>query len=353
MNTKINFTSKFIPLLILIYLLLSLASCDRSGGELNEFSFNGSTMGTSYHITIAGHPVNSKERSVIATSVDSALLDFNRILSTYEDKSEISRFNRNESTYPITVSEKLLHVVKAGQYFCETSGGAFDITVAPIVNFFGFGFEPGENRFPTVAEIDSWLQLTGCDKLEVADSVLIKSDPGITIDVSAIAKGYGADYIANFLFEGGHENIFVEIGGEIVTVGFNNQGDPWKIGIDRPTFGGAPGADLQHVIQLTDKAIATSGDYRNYREVEGQRISHSIDPRTGAPIDHNLASVSVIANTCLLADGLSTSVMVLGPEEGLIWIENMEEAEALLITREMDGSFKEYMTTGFQKYVFD
>ncbi len=353
MKTNIHLISKFIFIAFLAYLPVSLNNCNGAGVNLSEFAFNGSTMGTTYHIIIVGDAIDARGRSAIATSVDSVLLDFNRILSTYEDQSEISRFNRNESIYPIPVSPKLHQVVKAGQAFCESSNGAFDITVMPIVNFFGFGFKPGENRFPTVEEIDSWLQLTGCDKLEVGDSTLKKADPRISIDLSAIAKGDGCDYIAKFLKDRGHENIFVEIGGEIVAQGFNKKDEPWKIGIDRPTLGGAPGADLQHVIQLTDKAIASSGDYRNYREVEGQRISHTIDARTGSPIAHNLASVSVIANTCLLADGMATAVMVMGQEEGLSWLEEMTDVEGLLITREADGSFREFMTSGFEKYIFD
>ena len=353
MNTKIHLSSKIIFVVFLAFVPFSLENCNGDSVQLSEFAFHGSTMGTTYHIIIVGEPINAQERSTIATSVDSALLDFNRILSTYENQSEISRFNRNESIYPIPVSQKLLQVVRAGQEFCESSNGAFDVTVMPIVNFFGFGFEPGENRFPTVDEIDSWLQLTGCDKLVVGDSTLTKSDPRVTIDLSAIAKGDGTDYVADFLKQRGHENIFVEIGGEIVTYGFNKDGEAWKIGIDRPTLGGAPGADLQHVIQLTGKAIASSGDYRNYREVEGQRISHTIDARTGTPIAHNLASVSVIANTCLLADGMSTSVMVMGQEEGLAWLEDMADVEGLLITREPDGSFLEFMTSGFEKYIID
>ena len=353
MGTKIKHFSRFVSVLLLACLPLSLEHCGGDSVKLTEFAFSGSTMGTTYHIILTGPTLDSMERSAIATSVDSALLDFNRVLSTYEDQSEISLFNRNKSIYPIHVSERLLNVVKTGQYFCVTSGGAFDITVMPIVNFFGFGFEPGENRFPTVDEIDFWLELTGCDKLEVGDSVLTKSDPRITIDLSAIAKGDGSDFIANFLKDRGFENIFVEIGGEIVTQGVNKDGQRWKVGIDRPTFGGAPGADLQHIIELTDRAVASSGDYRNYREVEGQRISHTIDPRSGTPISHNLASVSVIANTCLMADGMATSVMVMGQEEGLAWLENIEGVEGLLITRESDGSFKEYMTSGFGEYIFD
>ncbi len=353
MNTNFKLTAKLISHTLVICLLFSLSRCTGDRKDLADFSVNGTTMGTTYHITIAGEALDSQMRSLIATSVDSVLLDFNQILSTYEDQSEISRFNRNKSTYPIHVSDRLLHVVKTGLYFCEASGGAFDMTVMPIVNFFGFGFEPGENRFPTVDEIDSWLQLTGCDKLVAGDTTLTKSDPGITIDLSAIAKGDGVDYVSNFLLERGYKNIFVEIGGEIMTHGVNKSSEPWKIGIDRPTLGGAPGADLQHVIELSNQAIASSGDYRNYREVEGKRISHTIDPRTGSPISHNLASVSVIANTCLLADGIATTVMVLGLEEGLSWLENIEGVEGLLITREVDGSFKEYMTSNFEEYVVD
>jgi thiamine biosynthesis lipoprotein len=353
MYSKNQFVSKFTFVLFIVCLPFALDNCNGDDINLSEFVFNGSTMGTTYHIIIVGDPIDARGRSAIATSVDSVLLDFNRILSTYEDQSEISLFNRNRSIHPIPVSQKLLQVVKTGQYFCESSQGAFDMTVMPIVNFFGFGFEPGENRFPTVEEIDLWLQLTGCDKIIVGDTTLTKADPRVTIDLSAIAKGDGSDYIANFLMERGHENIFVEIGGEVVTYGLNKERKPWKIGIDRPTLGGAPGADLQHVVQLSGKAIASSGDYRNYREVEGKRISHTIDARTGNPISHNLASVSVIANTCLLADGMATTVMVMGQEEGLSWLEEMPDVEGLLITRETDGSFKEFMTSGFEKYIFD
>ncbi|NQV30027.1 MAG: FAD:protein FMN transferase [Candidatus Marinimicrobia bacterium] len=334
-------------------LVLALGGCDGANTKLSEFSFNGSTMGTTYHITIVSDAINSSQRSTIASSVDNLLLNFNHILSTYDDQSEISIFNRNESTMPIPVSAELRHVVKTGFEFCAKSDGAFDITVMPIVNFFGFGFEPGENRFPNVYELDAWLQLTGCDKITIGDSSITKSDPRVSIDLSAIAKGDGVDHVSNFLLKMGYTNIFVEIGGEIMVHGTNSRGKPWKIGIDRPTFGGAPGADLQHVVQLTDMAIASSGDYRNYREVEGKRISHTIDPRSGAPISHNLAAVSVITGNCLNADGLATSVMVLGAEEGLLWLEKYADAEGLLIIREPDGSFQEYMTSGFHNYLAD
>ncbi len=334
-------------------LLLISTGCSPEKPIYNEFSFNGATMGTTYHVVIVGDPIDIQQRSSISSRVDSFLANYNHILSTYEMNSEISRFNRNKSTDPIQVSQMLLHVVETGQMFCQKSNGAFDITVMPIVNFFGFGFEPGENRFPTVDEIDAWLQLTGCGKLETGDSTITKSDPRISIDLSAVAKGDASDHVANFINTMGYENIFVEIGGEILTRGVNKFGYPWKIGIDRPTFGGAPGADLQHIIQLSEMAVASSGDYRNYREVEGKRITHTIDPRNGSPISHNLAAVSVITDECLIADGIATSVMVMGAQEGLAWLENYPNAEGLLITREADGSFKEYMTSGFKQYLLD
>ncbi len=351
---KSPFTKVFIlTSMQMVIIFLCLNACEGNKQSLAEFNFNGSTMGTVYNISLIGEPIDSQGRSMIATRVDSVLREFNHILSTYEDQSEISLFNRNKSLDPIPVSDEMKHVITAGQEFCSRTNGAFDITIMPIVNFFGFGFEPGEDRFPTVEEIDAWLQLTGCDKLEIGDSTISKSDPRVSIDLSAIAKGDGADHVTQFLINQGYDNIFVEIGGEIMTRGTNKDGKPWRVGIDRPNFDGAPGADLQEIIHLSNKAIASSGDYRNYREVEGRRISHMIDPRTGSPINHNLAAVSIIANSCMEADGLATSVMVMGADEGLAWLEVYPDVEGLLITRNPDGSFEELMTSGFKQYIAD
>ncbi|MCF7808473.1 MAG: FAD:protein FMN transferase [Candidatus Marinimicrobia bacterium] len=332
-------------------LVLILCSCSGRDDKFQEFSINGSTMGTSYHITIVGDSIGTYERSQIGTLVDSVLIDYNHILSTYEDESEISVFNQQETTFPIQVSSDLIRVTRVGLELCQRSAGAFDITVMPIVNFFGFGFEEGRDRFPTIDEIDAWLELTGCDKIEINANNLRKTDPRVSIDLSAIAKGDAADVVTAYLMSRGYKNLFVEIGGEIMTRGVNRYGKSWKIGIDRPTFGGAPGADLQHIIELADMGVATSGDYRNYREVEGRRITHMIDPRSGSPITHNLASVTVVSDKCLYADGLATAVMVLGAEEGLRWLEDYPGAEGLLITRASNGEYHESMTSGFDQYI--
>ena len=330
-----------------------ILSCGRPIVNRQTFTFTGTTMGTSYHITVISDSLDLTSRSNLAHQVDSLLNVFNHKVSTFDEQSEISRFNRNQTRNPIPVSQDLLQIVQTGLDFCNASGGAFDITVMPIVNFYGFGFEPGENRFPTVQEIDNWLDLTGCDRLSTGDSTLSKMDPRVSIDLSAIAKGDGVDRVADFLVKQGYTDNFVEIGGEIMTHGFNAKGKHWRVGIDRPNFDGAPGADLEHVIRLSGMAVASSGDYRNYREIEGKRVTHTIDPRNGSPISHNLAAVTVVYPTCLIADGLATTTMVLGPKDGLEWLEAYPGAEGLLITREADGSFKEYMTSGFRVYLDD
>jgi len=339
--------------LIVPLLILGMQGCFNRSPVHDEFTFTGSTMGTSYHVTLLGEDINLKTRSSVAMQVDSVLKAYNQVLSTYEQHSEISLFNRNQSVDPINVSPRLMKVVRTGLMLCDLSGGAFDITVMPIVNFFGFGFEPGEDRFPTVDELDAWLDLTGCGKLDASTGELIKSDPRVSIDLSAIAKGDASDIVADFLVSEGYQNLFVEIGGEIVTKGVNKFDRTWQIGIDRPNWGAAPGADLQHIIKISDMAVATSGDYRNYREVDGMRVSHTIDPRNGAPISHNLAAVTVISESCMIADGLATSVMVMGHEAGLEWLENYSGAEGLLIVRNSDGSFTESMTSGFEQYISD
>ncbi len=331
-------------IVVVILTVFLVWGCMSEGPIYDEYSFNGSTMGTTYHISLVGGNINLETRSQMGMQVDSLLKVYNHILSTYEPHSEISEFNKLATLEP---------VVKMGLKLCVETDGAFDITVMPIVNFFGFGFEPGENRFPTVSELDAWLDLTGCHQLVAGDSTLSKGDPRVSIDLSAIAKGDAADIVADFLATMGYENIFVEIGGEIVTRGVNKFGKAWQIGIDRPNFSGAPGADLQHIIQLSNMAVASSGDYRNFRKVEGKRVSHMIDPRTGSPISHQLAAVTVISETCLLADGLATSVMILGQDAGLDWLEHYPGVEGLLIVRNEDGSFTEFMTSGFKQYLLD
>lgn len=338
--------------LTLITVLASLImSCGQQSVELESFSFSGPTMGTTFHITLVDSSFDSTVQDWLPQRVDSVLRAVNSAMSTYQQDSEISLFNRWRESEPFSISDEFETVARFGLDLCVATDGAFDITVAPFVNFYGFGFEPGEDRFPTVEEIDAWLELTGCDRVQLEENLLWKTAPKVSIDLSAAAKGYGADKVCDFLRDQGFDNIFVEVGGEIRVHGQNAQGEAWRIGVDRPSLASQPGENLQHILNVSEGAVATSGDYRNYREIEGERVTHMIDPRTGYPISHNLASVTIIAKSCMVADGLATAVMVMGLEEGLAWLEKQADLEGLLITREAEESYTEHMTPGFAAYI--
>jgi thiamine biosynthesis lipoprotein len=201
-------------------------------------------------------------------------------------------------------------------------------------------------------ELSAILRNVGAKNLEIiSGKALKKRIPSLQINLGAIAKGYGVDVVARILFDEGLKNYLVEIGGEVFARGFNDQGEFWKIGIDNPDFASLPGQNIQAILQLNDDAVATSGDYRNYFEYEGKIFSHTIDPRSGKPISHNLASVTVVAKNCMQADALATALMVLGKEKGLNLIENTDDTEAFLITRKDIRSLVTFQSSGFSKYL--
>jgi thiamine biosynthesis lipoprotein len=310
-------------------------------------------MGTTFHVTLVDSSITAAHRERLPAGVDSVLKAVNAAMSTYQQDSEISRFNRWNSLDGFDISSEFSIVMAYGLELCGRTDGAFDVTVAPFINFYGFGFEKGADRFPTVAEIDAWLELTGCDRIVLDSTTLWKLHPDVSIDLSAIAKGFGSDAVCRYLQEQGYQNVFAEVGGEITVSGHNATGKPWRIGVDRPMLASQPGEALQHILTVSTGGVATSGDYRNYREIEGRRITHMIDPRTGYPIDHSLASVTIVAENCMLADGYATAVMVMGLDEGLSWLESLEKVEGLLITRGADESFQQHMTSGFAAYIGD
>ena len=338
---------------LLIFIAGVLAGCSgQTGISYPESSISGSTMGTTYHIKMVDTLISESQIRATQLRVDSLLLAINQSMSTYIPTSEISRFNQStEINSPMKISPQLAVVLKSSLDIGHRSGGAFDITVMPLVNFYGFGFKKAAAHLPTTHELDSLKRFVGMQHLMFTDSTISKDTPELSLDLSAIAKGFGVDAVSDFLAASGFENTMVEIGGEVVCCGYNKNGKSWQIGIDRPYFGEKPGEILQHVVALSNYAIATSGDYRNYRDVDGTRISHTIDPRTGKPISHQLASVSILAKTCMLADGTATAVMVMGDVEGLKWLEATPEIEGLLIVRLSDGSFREFLTSGFNQFL--
>ncbi|HEX7027751.1 MAG TPA: FAD:protein FMN transferase, partial [Gammaproteobacteria bacterium] len=298
-------------LLLLLLSGLTLAC----GRNVSEHRIEGVTMGTYYLVKIADAPKNLKTNE-LQDGMDSLLHEINRSMSTYDKDSELSRINRSRKPEPIPISPGLYTVLNEAVKISRLSNGAFDITVGPLVNLWGFGPELRDDTVPASVDIQLALARVGMDKIELSDSdspAFRKLHPEVYLDLSAIAKGYGVDRLAEHLEIRGIKNYMVEIGGEMRVKGVNARGKPWRIAIEEPS---PAGRNVFSVIAPGDRAVATSGDYRNYFEWDGRRYSHTIDPRNGRPVDHALASVTVLANNCMHADAMATALMVLGPKQG-------------------------------------
>jgi thiamine biosynthesis lipoprotein len=291
-------------------------------------------MGTLYNIKIAELP-RGTTRQELASYIEAELDRINDQMSTYRPESEISRFNRHEAEHWLEVSPETAQVVHEALLMSEVTGGAFDITVAPLVNLWSFGPENRDQRVPTDQEIRTAMTRVGYRHVQVRISppALRKLKDDIQINLAAIAKGFGVDQIAGLLERTGISGYIVEIGGEIRAHGSKPGGSSWTVGIETPTesrFG------IQEALPLNNGALATSGDYRNFFKADGKRYSHTIDPRTGRPVEHDLASVTVIADNCMKADAWATALMVLGPEKGYQFAKGQGLA-ALFLIRSGEG----------------
>ena len=309
-------------------------------------TFDGATMGTTYTVRVVTSAAwDRPEHDRIGARIQATLDDVESKMSHYQPSSELSRFNRTRATAPFPVSRETFDVVRYAYELSELTGGALDVTVGPLVNAWGFGPVEPDVLPPDAALLARLRDHMGYTKLELdpGASTLRKTDPALECDLSAVAKGYSVDRVALVLRAEGLTRFMVEVGGEIVAVGLNQQGGPWRIAIERPVMEGG----VQRVVLLSGHAIATSGDYRNVREVDGRLLSHTIDPRTGRPVAHQLASVSVIAELCVVADGLATALEVLGPEEGYALAVERGWA-ALFLIRDDTGAISERATPGFE-----
>ncbi len=336
-------TPQRLALLLVGLLVLIALSWWRLSGPPPEsprrlLAVSGPTMGTSYEVKVVlagGLELNGQE---LRRLVEPHLFRVNELMSTYDRGSELSRFNASDSTAPFPVAEETAEVVAAALKVSEQTAGAFDPTLGPIVNAYGFG--PDErNAAPTEEELAALHERVGYKKLELDRDppALTKTHPDLYLDLSALAKGFAVDAVVEALARRGVAHYLVEIGGEVRAKGRNADGDLWRVGIEKPIENARA---VQRVIPLDGRAMATSGDYRNYYEDAGRRISHMIDGRTRRPISHNLASASVVHDRCLWADAYATAIMALGPEDGLLLAEILE-LPALLLIREPDGSFTE------------
>lgn len=309
----------------------------------------GNTMGTTYSVKVALDEQADQQRlqAEYQTNVDLILASVNQQMSTYISDSELSQVNKASVGKKIAISEPLAHVLDVSLEVFRKTSGAFDVTVGPLVNVWGFGSEEVDAP-PTEEALAAVRGRVGMYYLLVDDDRRLTKHKNIYIDLSAIAKGYAADVIAKFLEDSGQRDYMVEIGGELYIKGHNPLGKPWTIGVEKPTLGRS---GTVQTVSGSDIAIATSGDYRNYYESEGKRISHTIDPNSGKPIEHNLASVTVITHSTAHADAYATGLNVLGPEKGLKLADELDLA-AYFIIRDKDGFRVEY-TDQFKMYMVD
>ena len=287
----------------------------------------GFIFGTIYHITYQSDVNYQKEIEAELQKVDNSLSPFNKT-------SIISRINRNED---VKVDNMFAEVFQLAEKISKETDGAFDITVAPMVNAWGFGFKTGNP--PTKQTVDSLRAIVGFQKVALEKEHVKKQNPHIMLDCSAIAKGYGSDIVARFLKKKGIQNFMVEIGGEIVVNGNSDKQVPWRVGINKPTDDSLnTSQELQDVINVTDIAMATSGNYRNFYYKNGKKYAHTIDPKTGYPVQHNILSATVLAKNCATADAYATSFMVMGLDGARKVLEKHPELDAYLIYSDEKGN---------------
>lgn len=307
---------------------------------------NGTTMGTQYAITIANP--GEQEPGLLKTEIEAVLSGINVIMSTYDPESELSALNKNPSTDWIPISAELNTVLQAALSVATDSGGAFDATVGPLVNLWGFGPDRGDGAVPDASAVASARERVGVNQFELRaqPSALRKRRPDVYIDLSAIAKGYAVDRLATLLQSAGQKNYLVDIGGELRAQGTNPKGQDWQIGIENPV---RDGRKIGRTVALRNAGLASSGNYRNYFERDGIRYGHTIDPSTGAPVQHRLAGVTVVHSTAMFADAWATALMSLGFEGGLK-VANGHELAALFIVDE-GGHRRSYTTSAFDLVV--
>jgi thiamine biosynthesis lipoprotein len=306
----------------------------------------GRSMGTTWHVTFVPGE-NAPGSEAVQAGIEALLEQVNLSMSTYREDSEISRFNRAEPGTWVEVSADFIEVLSAALAVGSASDGAYDVTVGPLVDLWGFGPGKAVTEPPPEAAIQSLRQRLGQDRLRVdIDGRRVMKLGDLALDFSSIAKGYAVDLIADWMVQNNVDRFLVEIGGEMRVAGMSARGDPWRIAIEQPE---SAGRSVARAISLTDTAVATSGDYRNFFEKDGRRYSHTIDPRTGYPVAHELVSVTVVHPSAMLADAWATALTVLGPEAGMA-VARAGGLAVYCITREGRG-FRSSHTPAFEPYL--
>jgi thiamine biosynthesis lipoprotein len=342
-GTFFLFVRRLIAISMALFICLTLSGCGPA-----ETDIRGETMGTTYSIKVMTG--RFERTSHLQGLVKKRLQEINASMSTYILGSEISRFNGITDEVPFTPSADFLEVMKVAMDIHNWSEGAWDGSLDPLVTLWGFGRDGQKSEPPSKQEIEASLSRVDFSRVSISsDGKLIKHDPHLTIDLASIAKGYGVDAIAALLKEEGYRDFLVEVGGEIFASGKKDKNTPWRLGVNTPSSTAGFG-QVYKVLSVEGKGLATSGDYRNFFISEGRMYSHILDPRTGYPVTNGVVSASVIAETCTLADGLATALMVMGPELGLKLVEKLPNVEALIMVRNQDGNIEEYPSSTFADY---
>ncbi len=332
-------------LTVIIIGLFAIVSCHTPKKQSPYINNQGKAQGTYYSATY-----QQPEGKDLQAEIDSFFADFDLSLSTYNPKSVISRINRNDDS--VTTDTYFETMFNEAQKVSEITNGAFDITVGPLVKAWGFGFNAADRT--KVPDISNLLTLTGYKKIKLKNGIIIKENPDIKLDASAIAQGLSADLIGELFEKHGCKNYMIDIGGEIFCKGVNPNGKKWQIGIDKPIDDPTNmNRELQTVISVSGVGLTTSGNYRQFYFKGDKKYAHTINPKTGYPVDHNLLSATVIAPTAMQADAFATAFMVLGVDSSLVLCRKIDGMECYLIYADEQGNYEIAMTDGFKKYLND
>ncbi len=323
--------------------MILFSGCTCNNNKVKIVQISGEAQGTTYHISLLAN-----DKTDHKPAIDSILQKIDLSLSTYLPSSIVSRINNNDSN--VMLDDHFIKVFTKSQEVGERTSGAFDITVAPVINAWGFGFSKKEEV--DSARIKNLLQFIGYKRVYIQNNKVVKEDPGIKLDFNAIAQGYAVDVLAAYLDSKEIVDYFVELGGEVKAKGDKGDHEFWKIGIDKPEEGPVEQREIQAVVKLYNQALATSGNYRRFYEENGQKFSHIIDPKTGYPAKNNLLSVSVIADDCMTADAYATAFMVMGLKKSLQFLaENRALHLGVFLIFDEMGTMKTYTSESLNKWV--
>jgi len=332
-----------------VFFFLIFQSQGFSFHSKTEHTLSGKTMGTDYTIKF----LSNKNEAIDSwqARVDICLKEINKTFSMFDPESRLSLFNRLEIGKNMKIPSDFYFVLLTSQNLYHLTHGAWDGTVKPLVDLWGFGTRKGENKIPDPSEITLALSKTGFHRIRLSENHTVSKDADVSLDLSSIAKGYGVDAVASLFISSGIQDVLIEIGGEIYAGGKNKKGELWSVGISRPDKDSSK-QDLYKIVRLSNQAIATSGNYRNFFEMNGKTYSHIIDPKTGFPVDNHIVSTSVISKDCAFADGLATALMVMDVEESLRLVNSFEGTECLIL-KQNGHILESHMSKNFHRFLSD